>query len=64
MREIKNPTQKKIVEYLEEHEFTSFGDIARDLTLSGSKALEHVQSLKNDGVIDSRSNPPYLSLNI
>ncbi|MFW5656406.1 MAG: winged helix-turn-helix transcriptional regulator [Bacteroidota bacterium] len=58
-----NTTQEEIVEYLEEHEVSSLGEIARSLKLSSDKALDNVQQLKGKGVVDNTKNPPLYNLN-
>ena len=57
MIKMKDKTEKKIVQYLDENGPSFLGEVVKELKLSYTKGLEHINQLLSKGVV-KYSDPP------
>ncbi|GAB1453597.1 hypothetical protein MASR2M47_36530 [Draconibacterium sp.] len=63
MTEIKETTEKEIVDYLEENGPSILGEILKALKLSYSNGKKHINNMLTKGIVKQSGRPMQLELN-
>jgi DNA-binding MarR family transcriptional regulator len=63
MTEIKEKTEQKIVDFLEENGPSVMGEILRALKLSYSNGTKHINNMLTKGIVKQSAPPLQLELN-
>jgi len=61
---IEDSIERQVVKIIKEYENCSVGNVIKDLSLSYSRGLKVIQSLKHKGWVTNLQNPPFLNLNV
>ncbi|NBC83031.1 MAG: hypothetical protein GVY19_06575 [Bacteroidetes bacterium] len=64
LENIEDAIERQVVGIIREYENCSVGNVIKDLSLSYSRGLKVIQSLKQKGWVTSHTNPPFLNLNV
>jgi len=62
LEDIKDPTERAIVDFLKKNDYSTYGDIIKNLSLSSSAGLKHIFELKEKGIISNKIKPPFYKL--
>ena len=59
---VKDPTKRAIIDFLKENDHSTYGEIIKNLSLSSSNGLRHINELKEKGIISNKIMPPFYKL--
>lgn len=64
IKKINNPQEKDILLFLKENGKCIYGDIIKDLKISGRRGQEAIYSLLNKGLVRHKDKTSYIELNV
>lgn len=64
IKKVNNPQEKDILLFLKENGKCIYGDIIKDLKISGRRGQEAIYSLLNKGLVRHKDKTSYIELNV